>query len=47
MRVREIVFLLEIADTVSRDTGKDLFAGLMEPDKKEGEDGTGNREAEK
>jgi hypothetical protein len=35
MRVREIVFLLEIADTVSRETGTDLFEGLMEPVTKE------------
>ncbi|MDR1596290.1 MAG: hypothetical protein LBR99_01165 [Treponema sp.] len=35
MRVREIVFLLEIADTVSQDIGQDLFEGLMEPDNKE------------
>jgi hypothetical protein len=33
MRVREILFLLEIANTVSQSTGRDLFEGL-EPDKK-------------
>lgn len=34
MRVREIMFILEIADTVSRNTGIDMFEGL-EPEKKE------------
>jgi hypothetical protein len=30
MRVREIMFILEIADTVSRSTGIDMFEGLWE-----------------
>jgi hypothetical protein len=50
MRVREILFLLEIADTVSRNTGKNIFAGLepgKKPDKKEGKGGTCRKEDEK
>jgi hypothetical protein len=43
MRVREILFLLEIADTVNRSTGRDMFEGL-EPDKTQVEDKTGNKE---
>jgi hypothetical protein len=41
MRVREIMFILEIADTVSRFTGKDLFVGLKEQAAEEKESGAG------
>jgi hypothetical protein len=46
MRVREILFLLEIADTISRSTDIDIFEGL-EPDKKRGEPGSGGNEETK
>jgi hypothetical protein len=32
MRVREIMFILEIADTIDRTTDIDMFAGLSEPE---------------
>jgi hypothetical protein len=39
MRVREIMFILEIADMIDRGSaGVDMFEGLREPEKKKEKD---------